>query len=1200
MSPHRFNEEARVLECGDLSPLSAGDVSPSKFVGASVVLGTPGLRQLGALLSKEAQSNFDGDTSPAESGENSPHSIAQRGLAALALACACLHFAATAHAAAPLPADHAERMSRGLVTFSQHVRPVLVKICLSCHGGEKTKGGLDLATREELLKGGTEGAAIVPFSAKDSRLLKLVRHAEEPHMPEKADKLPPEVIARLESWINDGAPYDSPLIAGKLAKDKSKVTEEDRKWWSFQPLGKVEVPSGKYLVISNQSAGSGTPGTTARPAAPLSTQSLITNYSPIDRFLLAKAAPRTLAPPAEKRTLIRRACLDLHGIPPTPEEVEAFVKDTAPDAWPKLITRLLDSPRYGERWARHWLDVARFAESSGFEHDYDRPGAYHFRDFVIKALNSDMPFDQFLRWQLAGDEFEPNNPLALSATGFLGAGVFPTQITANEVERTRYDAMDDMLSTTSSAFLGLTLGCARCHDHKYDPLPNEDYYRMLSTFTTTVRSVLDLEMEPEKYSEAKAKWQAEAGPLAAELKRYEATLVPKFEVWLASGAAMPTGGVWTVVELASAKSKAGATFKKLDDLSYLAEGANGASDEYTFTFNTTQRRLTGLRLEALAHASMTRGGPGRADNGNFALSKVIVSAAPRGSAEAKPVAIAKAVADFEQNKASLSIASSLDDNPKSGWAVDPQFGKDHAAVFTFAEAVDFEKGATITVKLQFEVNTKHNIGRPRLAVMADAEPTLKGDDLPAKVAEVLRRVAAGVPPAVEPGVPPGGKSAPKSEAAPKAGSASKSVSPGPSGGTPPATAGGTPAATLTAAERDTLLDWWRRKDAGWRERSGKLEMHVRSEPGTKTQVLVCAEGNKPLRMHTQGADFFEQTHFLRRGSTDQKQGVAPAGFLQVLTRAADADKHWQWQPPSGAKFSGRRRSLANWLTDVDGGAGALVARVAVNRLWQHHFGRGLVATPDDFGRTGALPSHPELLDWLAGELIRNGWKLKPVHELIMGSAAYRVGSEKYLVISDKSAEVAPGHSEKALSPNTESLITNYFLHRQPRRLEGEALRDAMLAVSGQLDAKMFGPGTRDERSRRRSIYFTMKRSQLIGSMVVFDQPEPLVSQGARPTTTVAPQALLLMNGPQVREWAEAFARRVEADTPGTEAPAQINRAYLLALSRPPTAKELASAGAFLAAQAASYEAEKKANARGHALADFCQVLFGLNEFAYEN
>jgi len=305
--------------------------------------------------------------------------------------------------------------------------------------------------------------------------------------------------------------------------------------------------------------------------------------------------------------------------------------------------------------------------------------------------------------------------------------------------------------------------------------------------------------------------------------------------------------------------------------------------------------------------------------------------------------------------------------------------------------------------------------------------------------------------------------------------------------------------------------------------------------------------------------------------------------------------------PEGLKAVGPagsgRRELAEAMASEEN---PLTARVMVNRIWHYVFGRGMVASTDDFGSNGAAPSHPELLDWLAGELIKGGWKLKPVHRLIMESAAYRAGSVQYSVSSVQSAKVAAGRSAQLPSLNTDSLNTEHFLHRQPRRLEGEALRDAMLAVSGQLDATMFGPGTKDERSKRRSIYFTMKRSQLIGSMVVFDQPEPLVSQGARPTTTVAPQALLLMNGPQVREWAEAFARRVEAETSGGEVLAQINRAYLLALSRPATAKEQASAAAFLASQAASYEAEKKPNPRSLALADFCQVLFGLNEFAYEN
>ena len=706
--------------------------------------------------------------------------------------------------AADLPADHAERMARGLELFHKEVAPLLKEHCVKCHGGEKTKGEFDLATREGLLHGGKEGVSIKPFDAAGSAMMKLVRHEEEPEMPDNKPKLADDIIAKIAAWIDLGAPYDEPLVAGKQPpRDRAAVSDADRKWWSFQPLANVAPPAGAV--------------------------------HPVDAFLLKAASAKGLAMnlPAEPRKRIRRAFLDLTGLPPSPQEVDAFLADTAPDAWAKLVARLLDSPTYGERWARHWLDVARFAESSGFEHDYDRPHAFHYRDFVIRALNSDMPFTQFAQWQLAGDEFAPGDSLALMATGFLGAGVFPTQITANEVERTRYDAMDDMLATTSSAFLGLTVGCARCHDHKFDPIPTADYYRMLSTFTTTVRSNVDL--------------------------------------------------------------------------------------------------------------------------------------------------------DFD---------------------------------------------------------------------------------------------------------------------------------------------------------------------------------------GKKTPVLVCAEGYTPLVMHSQGAPFLNETHLLKRGDTNQKQSVAQQGFLQVLSRGGD-EKLWQWAPPAGAQYSGRRRSLANWMTDTEHGGGALLARVAVNRLWQHHFGRGLVATPNDFGKTGAQPSNPELLDWLAGELIRNGWHLKPIHALIMTSAAYQQST-------------ATDAAKLAADPDNA-----LWLRRTPQRLEAEAVRDSALAVSGALDRTMFGSGTLNERSKRRSIYFTVKRSQLVNSMVVFDAPEPLTSQGFRPTTTVAPQALLLMNSAQTREWALAFAKRVETEAP--DASQQIARAYTLALARPPRAEETTAALTFLSSGKATPT---------QALADLCQTLLALNEFIY--
>ena len=966
-------------------------------------------------------------------------------------------------------------MSRGLEIFQREVKGILVDNCVKCHGGEKIKGELNMVTRESLLQGGANGPVVVPFKTKESRLLKLVRHEEEPHMPDKQPKLPEAAIKALTDWIEAGAPYEGVLIEGvAVAKEKGTISEEDRKWWAFQPLKNVTPPQ----VVGLE--------------------------HPVDRFIAAKASEKKLSisAPAERRVLMRRLYLDLLGLPPTPEEIDAFMADESPTAWERLIERTLASPHHGERWGRHWLDVARFAESSGFEHDYDREGAYQYRDFVIRALNADMPFDQFLKWQLAGDEFEPDNALALTATGFLGAGVFPTQITANEVERTRYDAMDDMLSTTSAAFLGLTVGCARCHDHKFDPIPAADYYKMLSTFTTTTRSVVELDVEPDKTAAKKAEWAAEHAPLQLAVADYETTLRPRFDEWMCQGARID-GPVWTVLDLTNRQSKAGATFKNLDDGSWLAEGKNGDKDEYTFKASTTLTNITGLKIEALAHSSMKKGGPGRADNGNIGLSRIRVFV---GTNEIK---IAKALATFEQNTNELSIASTLDDKPNTGWAVDPQFGKDHAAVLTFAEPIP--NAAALTVKLEFGLNTRHNIGRARLSVIAGVEPSLGGEAVTPNIGSLLA-------------------------------SASK----------------------LTGEDRQQLFNWWKRRDAGWKDRHAKVEAHAAMKPSGLAKALICGEGYTPLRMHTQGADFFNETHMLRRGNTDLKNGVVQQDFLQVLMRAPERGQRWKFEPPKGVKFSGRRRALANWMTDLEAGAGPQVARVIVNRLWQHHFGRGLVETPNDFGHSGALPTHPELLDWLAAELVKNGWKLKPIHKLLLTSATYQQNT------------VADAAKEKADPEN------KLFARRTPRRLEGEALRDSVLAVTGALDRKMYGPGTKSESSVRRSIYFTVKRSQLVGSMVVFDLPEPLVSQPVRPTTTVAPQALFLMNAPQVREWSKTFARRLDSE-PNTEA--KVRRAFLLAVGREPSAVEKQQSLEFLAS---------------NELADFCQVVLGLNEFAYEN
>jgi hypothetical protein len=598
-----------------------------------------------------------------------------------------------------------------------------------------------------------------------------------------------------------------------------------------------------------------------------------------------------------------------------------------------------------------------------------------------------------------------------------------------------------------------------------------------------------------------------------------------------------------LLEANELKSKAGATFKKLDDGSYLVEGKNGDSDVYTFTASVHAQGLRALRLEALSHPSMTKGGPGRADNGNIGLSRIRVFASPLSGGETNEVKLVRARATFEQNSNTLSITSALDENPKTGWAVDPKFGTNHAAIFEFEKPLGFEGGTRLDLRLEFALNTKHNIGRPRLAVTSAEAPGFDGDALPANIAAILEKLQ-------EPGVPP---------------------------------------ASLPPADRLALLSWWKTSEPGWQSLHNKVEAHAREAPKPKlTKVLVCAEGYPALRMNTQGADFFNETYFLNRGSTDLKKSVATPGFLQVLMHDTELQKRWQWQPPAGAKFSGRRRALANWMTDTDQGAGHLLARVSVNRLWQHHFGQGLVATPNDFGVQGAKPTHPELLDWLAAELIRGGWRLKSIHQLIMTSAVYQQSS-----VIGRSVTRGKAGTNSLIAA---SLNTDYFSPK-PRRLEAEAVRDSLLFVSGVLDTNMFGPGTLDEASRRRSIYFTVKRSRLIPAMQAFDAPEPLVSQGTRPTTTVAPQALLLMNSPHARSWAAAFAKRF-APTPEGPLADAVARAYSLALNRPPTKSERADAVTFINEQSARYDAEQKPDAREQALIDFAQVVFGLNEFIY--
>ena len=1024
----------------------------------------------------------------------------------LALLCAAanLQFGAMA-ATAPLPADHAARMRRGLESFDREVGDLLKEHCLKCHGGDKIKGDLDLGTRELLLKGGADGPSVVPFHPEQSRLLKMLRHEEEPFMPERKPRLPEALVAKIEAWIQQGAPYSKPLVEGKKAeRDRAKVTEEDRQWWAFAPLSQPAPP---------EAAGW---------------------KHPVDRFLAAKAAAKgfSLAPKADRRTLIRRATLDLTGLPPTPDEVERFVRDPDPDAWPTLIDALLARPGYGERWARHWMDVARYGESSGFEQDYDRLGSYHYRDFLIHALNSDLPFSQFVQWQIAGDEFAPGNPKALAATAFLSLGVFPTQITVNELERVRYEDMDDMLSTTSAAFLGLTVGCARCHDHKYDPIPTRDYYRMLSSFTGTVRSEIELDVDPDKTREIKAVWKTGHEKLLAEQRLWEQAGQSRLERFLQQElpgfTAPPAWEVWTPAET---KTSAGTKLVPQPDGSFLAaKGAVPSQENFEFVSAAPQRPLTGLRLEALPDPSLPRTGPGRAGNGNFQLSRVRVEMESPGG-ERQEVALSGAVADFEQNSKTMGVAAALTGRKGEGWSIGGKEKEPHSAAFTFAEPVTPPAGSRIRVTLEFQSGAQHSIGRPRLSWMSGGEPALTHPTFAADVAGLLR---ARRPPE-------------------------------------------------TPADRRKLERWWLEQQAPWRALEARRVASEKAEPSGLSKVLVASESFPPVKYHTAGGsvETYKETFVLKRGNVALKEEPATPGFLQVLARAPE--QRWAWTPPAQATYFGKRRALANWILDETQGAGALAARVFVNRLWLHHFGQGIVATPNDFGKTGALPAQPELLDWLAGELLAKGGSVKAMHRLLLTSEAYQQAALK-----DEA-------KEKADPANA------LFARRTPVRLEGEAIRDSLLAVGGLLDPQMYGPGVADDKSPRRSIYLRVKRSKLSSSMVSFDQPEPLASQGLRPTTTVAPQALILMNSTLARNAAAALAARVTKSAGQGALPERlIEEAYAVALSRAPLPEESALASAFLQTQTGRLGGASRtpAQAASEAFAHFCQVLLETNEFVY--
>lgn len=782
--------------------------------------------------------------------------------------------------------------------------------CVRCHGGEKTKGGFDLTTREALLRGGETGPAVVPGNPGTSLLVRMIRHEVEPEMPHKEKKLPDEAITRIAEWVKNGAPYDRRLSqvsspASPQVPAEFTLTEADRQHWAFQPV--------------------------RRPALPVLAKARSASGNPIDHFILAALETNGLSfsPAASRTTLIRRVTFDLIGLPPTPAEIDAFVNDRAANAYERLIDRLLASPHYGERWGRHWLDLARFAETDGFEHDLARPHAWRYRDYVIRAFNTDKPYDRFMREQMAGDELWPRDPDALIATGFNLLG--PDMVDSSDQVQRRHNTLNDMTDTVALTFLGLTLGCARCHDHKFEPLSQRDYYRLQACFTP------------------------------AEFRREQV--------------------------VATADERA-------------------LHDEETRRF------------------------------------------------EAQPPV--RELAELE-TPARLKLRA----------------GK--------------------LAKLSPEARAAHQV-----------TPAQRNPEQANLVLETEGMLAVSDKELIDALMPP------------------------------------------ERERRVKLL--------------AEIQKLVKPVSLPKSLALGRGDGAAP------------KTFVLRRGEYTQPGEAVEAGFPGVLN------------PPSLAtsEAAGRRAALADWLASP---ANPLTARVMVNRLWQHHFGRGLVPTPSDFGTHGQRPTHPALLDWLAAEFMSDGWSVKRMHKLMLLSVAYQQTSEAAAQIAT-AGSVDPGN--------------RLYWRMNRQRLEGEVIRDSLLAISGRLNPKLGGPGvypaipedifkgasgwtiSKDPRERdRRSIYIFVRRNLRFPFLEVFDAPDNNLSCPSRERSTTAPQALTLLNADEVTSAAEVTARRLAA-TSGTGA-RMIDPLYRLALGRAPTASELAVTTEFLQKSPPS---------------ELCRALFNLNDFVY--
>lgn len=1063
------------------------------------------------------------------------------------------------------------------IDFTRDVNPLLRQKCLSCHGGENTRGGLRLDRGADALRGGDSGEVIVPGDAMASLLIEKVSSSDlSERMPPKGEPLSTEQVGVLRRWIDQGASWPD---------DLSAETSNRSSHWAFQPIARPPIPE-------------------------VSDPDWCRN--PIDRWILARLEQSELqpSPGADRRTWIRRACLDLIGLPPTPQELEDFLEDRQPDALERRVDAWLASPHLGERWARHWLDVARFAESHGFEMNQSRPNAWPYRDYVIHSFNHDIPYDRFVREQLVGDFLKAD-----AATGFLVGGPWDQVKSPDPVltAQQRADELHDMVSTTGSVFLGLTIGCARCHSHKFDPITQTEYYGFKAILEGVRHGERSITPEDQPRRERQAQVvRSQLATIETELTRFE-PLATNRRVLLIDDKRLdqPNGprAIAVVPPSGIEPHAKGSARGEFDDPGGTDRVANlGRSYTWWADPSVDQDLMTyqpGASGRFRIWASWGCGWTTHASDAHYLLDmdgkldtkedqKLLATIDQRVFCDGATTPTnrplwsgLKAIGVADLTSASVIVLRSheskrpvtadllLFEELSDATPVDEpaRFPHLRAAVHTGANLEVFTPIVARHVRIviqkcstgepcidEFEVYTADDPPRNVVLASAGAEVTTSGD-FPNNAFHKREHINDGQ------------YGNARSWISNRAGTGWVEFSmakPERIGRIiwsrdrtqPPQFTDRLPVEYLIEVSTDGRA--WRTVASGSDRLPWDFPVRpVRPSPSTAdsqgaarlkellTERATLLQKIKDLlaspRIYAGEMTVPEQTLRLHRGDVTQPRERIPPGVLGAVRPAT--------RIPLEAANAERRSALADWITDR---RNPLTARVIVNRIWQHYFGVGLVDTPSDFGKNGSPPSHPELLDWLASELIERDWSLKAIHRLILTSSTYRQGSGVY---------------QKGLAQDAQNrLLWRY----SPRRLEAESIRDVILAVSGQLDTRMGGPGfdlfepnsnyvkvykpriTFGPETFRRMVYQAKPRMQLDDTFGVFDCPDAGQIAPRRNSSITPLQALSMLNSPFLLGQCDLFAERLRREA-GSASQQQVELAFALALGRAPSAEELSAA-----------------------------------------